>query len=58
MISVREEKMYVRISTDNIKFNDPHVQYKFEQLLKSNPENAATQIEEILNGTIVYISLE
>lgn len=50
--------MYVRISTDNIKFNDPHVQYKFEQLLKSNPENAATQIEEILNGTIVYISLE
>ena len=51
-------KRYVRINMDNIKFNDPHPQYNFEQLIKNDPENAATQIEEILNRIQIQISLK
>lgn len=48
----------VRIKLSNIRFDDSHEQYKFEQMKMKNTEQVVEEIESLLNRQTLTISFD
>lgn len=55
---VHDEKLYVRIHMDNIRFSDSYEQNKFERLKDESQEKAIQQVETLLARQTFMISFD
>lgn len=52
----KEKGLFARIPLQNIKFEDPYEQSKFEKIKSEDLNKAINCIETVLNNTVMEIS--